>query len=107
MDPYRSNVSFPSLVEDCCGILGGWKSPFYPGSTRGSPSLVVCVFPGLTQWDWSLWEGVVYPILVSLGEGGPPPGGWNTDRGRMRVESVLRRALVGDPQWVGKIDWGT
>lgn len=107
MDPYRSNISFPTLVEDCLGILGGKRSPFYPGSTRAGPSLIVCVYPGSTQWDGSLWEKVVYPILVSLGELGPPPDGWMSPRGKMKVEAALRLSLEGNPQWVGKVDWDT
>lgn len=102
----RMTVSFPTLLDDCWRILQGLAYPFYPGSGRGSPSLTVCVFPGLTQWDWNLWETLVGPLLITLGEGGSPPGGWGTSMGRSRVEAALRLGLTSSP-WIGRVDWGT
>lgn len=104
--PYRSYISFERLVNDCWEVLQTKRSVSFPLGGRAAPSLVVFVFPKFDLgYDWSFWDVVVAPTLISLSETPPPyEGGWNNPTSRTTVEASLSAAIASSA-WALKVDY--
>jgi hypothetical protein len=104
--PYRSNVSFTRLVDDCWETLQGKRSVSFPLGSRAAPSNVVFVFPRFdVGYYWELWDQVIAPTLLALSL--QPPtclGGWNNLSTRTTVEAALL-ATLNASDWAAKVDF--
>lgn len=108
--PYRSNVSYKRLLNDCWGILSEKRKPVFPRGSRAAPSPVVYVFPNFEEnagYWWSFWEDVVAPVLIELAPMTPQcEGGWANPTSVATIDASLR-AKIASSTWANKVDFSS